>query len=125
MTLAGMTTHLIYVEDYWINHVLLGNDPLPVFAATDWEERPDRDWEWARELASDERATLLRQQQAASDGAVAEVVADTGLDTVARRGNGHQQVSLRWILTHLIEEYARHVGHADLIRESIDGSVGQ
>jgi hypothetical protein len=54
-----------------------------------------------------------------------EALARGGLDRLAIRARrGEEQVNLRWILVHLIEEYARHLGHADLLREAIDGSVG-
>jgi hypothetical protein len=61
------------------------------------------------------------------DKDIAEVVASGGLDALSvkesRRGEG--AFSLRWIVLHMIEEYARHNGHADLLRESIDGQVGE
>jgi hypothetical protein len=57
---------------------------------------------------------------------VAEAVVDGGLDRLARRSwPDGQAPSLRWILLHMIEEYARHNGHADLIRESVDGLTGE
>ena len=63
---------------------------------------------------------------ARSRALVAEALADGGLDRLARRTwPDGRTPSLRWILTHLIEEYARHNGHADLLRESVDGATGE
>ena len=57
---------------------------------------------------------------------VAEALADGGMDSLARRAwSDGGAPSLRWILCHMIEEYARHNGHADLLRESVDGSTGE
>jgi uncharacterized damage-inducible protein DinB len=54
------------------------------------------------------------------------VAAAPGLDLTGKReDSGRGTLSLRWVLTHMVEEYARHIGHADLIRERIDGAVGQ
>ncbi len=52
------------------------------------------------------------------------IAATTPLDAVAKEQREGRPVNLRWILVHLIEEYARHCGHADLIRQAIDGTVG-
>jgi hypothetical protein len=61
-----------------------------------------------------------------SRGLLAETIAEGGLDQLAKRSMADgQAVSVRWIVMHLIEEYARHNGHADLIRESVDGLVGE
>jgi hypothetical protein len=57
---------------------------------------------------------------------VGEALADGGLDRLARRAwPDGRAPSLRWILLHMIEEYARHNGHADLLRESVDGRIGE
>ena len=66
---------------------------------------------------STSRAAMERLDEALRPGTV-------GLDALAARAGRHGRVNLRWILVHLIEEYARHLGHADLLREAIDGSVG-
>lgn len=62
-----------------------------------------------------------------SDELVGQVLRTRGLDAVAARRDRQTdaEISLRWILVHLVEEYARHNGHADLIRESIDGLTGE
>ncbi|HET6165345.1 MAG TPA: DinB family protein [Marmoricola sp.] len=127
MTLGGLVKHLTLVEDWWFSVVLLDQPHSAPWDGIDWEADPD--WEW-RTGATDGPEALL----AAYDETVARVrrtvedlLARDGLDTLSlkqsRRGNG--AFSLRWILLHMIEEYARHNGHADLLRESIDGRVGE
>ena len=73
----------------------------------------------------DDARTCLRQalDWLLCDG-LAALARPEGLDALAARKGHHGRVSLRWILTHLIEEEARHLGHADLLREAIDGAVG-
>lgn len=125
MTLGGMLKHLAWVEDWWFSVTFLGNEPAAAWADVDWDA--DGDWEW--NSAADDSPDQLRagfdKAVAASDTIVLAALPG-GLDqTAARAGRGGHQPSLRWILVHMIEEYARHNGHADLIRESIDGQVGQ
>ncbi len=87
----------------------------------------DRDWEWhsARDDEPDALRRLFDEAVAESDRILDRVLATDGLDRLSvqksRRQEG-QQFSLRWIVIHMIEEYARHNGHADLIRESSTGS---
>ncbi|MEW2383411.1 DUF664 domain-containing protein [Micromonospora sp. NPDC047707] len=92
----------------------------------DWDAEPD--WEW-RSAADDSAAQLLalwRDTVATSRLMIEEALAEGGLDGLARWTSPEGDTpSLRRILVDLIEEYARHVGHADLIRESVDGLVGE
>lgn len=126
MTLGGLLKHLALVEDNWFQDVLLGRPMPEPWASADWED--DVDWDWHSARADDPLSllTLLEQAQERSDVAISEALLAGGLDTVSQRMDRHtgQPFSLRWILLHMIEEYARHNGHADLIRESIDGSTG-
>jgi uncharacterized damage-inducible protein DinB len=126
MTLGGLLKHLTLVEDSWFSTVLLGNPPAEPWDQVDWEGDPD--WEW-RTGSTDEPEVLMSaydETVARVQRNVEKVLEADGLDTVSvkesRRGEG--AFSLRWILLHMIEEYARHNGHADLLRESIDGQVG-
>ena len=128
MTLGGLLKHLALVEDNWFSVVFLGNEDAEVWLGVDWDA--DRDWEWhtAAEDSPDYLRGLFDEAVAASDVIIHEALAGPhGLDAVSaresRRGNG--KFSLRWIVVHMIEEYARHNGHADLLRESIDGSTGE
>lgn len=124
MTLGGMLTHLAFVEDYWTGHVLAGRGPTPPWDAADWEADPDADWHLA--AAPAERFALLERSVQTSRRVVEDLLASpAGLDSVGAGSRGGERVSLRWVLVHLVEEYARHNGHADLIREAVDGSVGE
>lgn len=127
MTLGGLVKHLALVEDNWFSVVLAGNPAAPPWATVDWGSDPD--WEW-RTGAADGPEALLEAYGETIDrvrGIVDRVIATDGLDArsvrESRRGGG--AFTLRWILLHMIEEYARHNGHADLLRESIDGQVGE
>lgn len=127
MTLGGLLHHLAYVEDHWCGVVLHGDAPGEWWADADWAA--DRDWEWtaARTLTPEELRHRFVTTAARSDERIAAALSADGLDTVAVRRDRHtgEPVSLRWILVHLVEEYARHNGHADLIRESVDGLTGE
>jgi hypothetical protein len=127
MTLGGMMKHLTLVELSWFHKVLLGVPMGSPWDDVDWTSDPD--WEW-RTGATDPAEQLFAAFDAGVDAvrvSVGEVVATRGLDATSagesRHGGGH--FSLRWILLHMIEEYARHNGHADLLREAYDGKVGE
>jgi uncharacterized damage-inducible protein DinB len=126
MTLGGMLKHLSFVEDWWCSRWLHGRDPQPPWDGVDWDADPDWDW---RSAATDTPEQLRRRWEetvARSRSSVAEALADGGLDRPARRTwPDGRAPSLRWILLHLVEEYARHNGHADLLRESVDGLTGE
>jgi hypothetical protein len=92
----------------------------------DWKADPDWDWHSAAEDTPEQLHTLWQDTVARSRSLVAEALADGGLERLARRtDSGGEAPSLRWILVHLVEEYARHNGHADLLRESVDGLTGE
>lgn len=126
MTLGGLLKHLAGVEDEWFSVRLHGNGPQPPWDTVDWDA--DRDWEW-HSAASDSPAELMSLWQDAvyrSRALVAEALADGGLDRPASfTWPDGRTPNLRRLLMDMIEEYARHVGHADLIRESVDGLVGE
>lgn len=126
MTLAGLLKHLAYVEDNWFSTSLHGRTPSPPWDTVDWHA--DSDWEW-RSAAEDSPEALLALWEGAvqrSESSVAEALDSGGLDQLADRtwADGRAP-SLRWILCHMIEEYARHNGHADLLREAVDGATGE
>ena len=126
MTLGGLLKHMAYVEDHWFSRSLHGRDPAPPWNTVDWTA--DRDWEWhsAADDTPEQLDSLWREAVARSRSLVADALADGGLDRLARRGwPDGTAPSLRWIMLHMIEEYARHNGHADLLRESVDGATGE
>ena len=126
MTLGGLLKHLALVEDDMFSVKLHGRPPHPPWDTVDWDADPDWEWRTAAEYSPEQ---LMAQWQAAVDRSrtlVAEAIADGGLGRLASyTSRGGQTPSLRRLLMDMIEEYARHVGHADLIRESVDGLVGE
>jgi uncharacterized damage-inducible protein DinB len=126
MTLGGLLKHLALVEDEYFTRRLLGRDFPPPWDTVDWDA--DRDWEWhsAAEDTPEQLYALWQTSVDRSRAAVTEALADGDLGQLARRKwPDGQAPSLRRILVDLIEEYARHTGHADLIRESVDGLTGE
>ena len=126
MTLGGLLKHLALVEDSWFGERLLGRPEGPPWDGVDWDADPDWEWRTAADDSPESLRTLWEASVARSRDAVEEAVADGGLDRPAdgalRDGT---RPSLRWILVHMIEEYARHNGHADLLREQVDGVTGE
>ena len=120
LTLGRLLRHMAFVEDHWFRFTLLGHDLPDPWLGADWDAQPD----WEMDTAADFSPPELARQ---FDDAVArsrEAVDGLHLDHLSARESRHGATSLRWILIHMIEEYARHCGHADLIRETIDGAVG-
>ena len=126
MTLGGMLKHLAYVEDHWLSRMLHGQEAAPPWDTVDW--KADGDWDW-HSAAEDSPAQLYKTWEdavARSRALTSEALADGDLGQPAKRTwQDGRTPTLRWILTHMIEEYSRHNGHADLIRESIDGLTGE
>lgn len=113
-SLFGLLAHLVTVERWWLTRIAAGLDaPFP------WtDDDPDADWR------GDEYATLADvvrgyEEECARGRAV---LAAADLDALGHPP--HDDRTVRWIVVHLIEETARHAGHADVIREQIDGVVG-
>jgi uncharacterized damage-inducible protein DinB len=122
LTLGGLLKHMALVEDSWFHRRLLGRELPEPWASVDWEADPD--WEF-HTAAQDEPAELFRLYHAACERSRAAVDEVGDLDAISKVPNRRgEHFSLRWILLHMIEEAARHVGHADLLRESIDGATG-
>jgi|FLOH01.1.fsa_nt_gi uncharacterized damage-inducible protein DinB len=121
LTIGGLVKHMAFVEDHWFHSVLLGNDYPEPWLSADWDTSPDWEFDTAPNHTPCELLSQFRASVARSDAAIASV---GNVDTIAAKQSHGQPTSLRWILVHMIEEYGRHCGHADLIRESIDGETG-
>jgi hypothetical protein len=121
MSLIGLVRHMTEVERNWFQRVMsgLGDDVAgPIYYER--EVNPDGDFDDVGPLTVDTDVATWRREIAAAD----EVIA--GLDLDDRRSSAlGNEFDLRWVLTHMIEEYARHNGHADLLREAIDGVTGE
>jgi uncharacterized damage-inducible protein DinB len=125
MTLGGLLKHLALVEDDYFSVRLAGRPVMAPFDTVDWDN--DSDWEWrtAADDSPEELMALWREAVARSRAAVAEALARGGVDQLVPHSRWTEKPSLRRTLVDMIEEYARHVGHADLLRESVDGLVGE
>jgi uncharacterized damage-inducible protein DinB len=122
LTLAGLLKHLAAVEDSWISARFLGlPEPEP------WQSAPyadDDDWEFSS--ATSDSPEYLRELYLASCARSDAAIEGVSLETVAPAPDYYgNEWTLRWVLLHLIEETARHAGHADLLREAIDGVTGE
>ncbi|MBV1942462.1 DinB family protein [Streptomyces sp. BV286] len=119
LSLLGLVRHLADVERRWFRRVLAGQDAPALFTSA---AHPDGDFDGAvaDPAVIAEAWAAWRAEVAFSEGFVAEAP-DLA---VAGEDSWRGPVSLRWVLIHMIEEYARHNGHADLLRECVDGAVG-
>lgn len=122
LTLGGIIKHLSLVEEQWFVEDILGQELSEPWASIDWKADPDWDFESA---SGDTPDYLLTLHATACEQSRRILAGIDDLDTlVAREPSSGDRFNVRWVLIHMIEEYARHVGHADLIRESIDGATG-
>lgn len=120
LSLLGLVRHLAEVERYWFREIMLGEE-LPELYSTG--DDPDGDFHFTDDdtYAEAERVWQTEVELAR------QATAGRSLDLTSRAESHHrgEVFSLRWIYTHMIEEYARHNGHADLLREHVDGSTGE
>jgi uncharacterized damage-inducible protein DinB len=123
LTLAGLLNHLALVEDWWFRVRFLGLPQQEPWAGVDWDADPD--WEFRTALELEPEALRQRYRDAcAGSRAAVEQAGDLDRLSVRAKPDGRRW-DLRYVLLHMIEETARHAGHADLLREAIDGTVGQ
>ncbi|MGH3151363.1 MAG: DinB family protein [Streptosporangiaceae bacterium] len=122
LSLLGLVRHLADVERGWIRRFMAGQDAPPLFYSS---EDPDGDFDNVR---PDPALVAEAWQAWRAEIAFADefIAAAPGLDLLGKREDKSRGPrSLRWVLTHMVEEYARHNGHADLLREAIDGATGE
>lgn len=115
VSLLGLLKHSAYVERWWFRVAFAGEDvPLP------WsDEGPDADWR----LEPGETAEAILAVYLDEVERSRAITESASLDDVAPHPEA-EDVTMRWILLHMIEEVARHLGHADVIREHLDGATG-
>jgi uncharacterized damage-inducible protein DinB len=117
LSLLGLVRHLADVERGWLRQCAAAQDLADLYYT---EADPQADFDDVEEADAETELDTYRREVVAARAAVA----DMDLDTVVPYPWGGPDRDLRWIYVHLIEEYARHNGHADLIRECIDGVTG-
>jgi uncharacterized damage-inducible protein DinB len=123
LTLAGILYHLALNEEGWFEVEFLGREDREDFAGIDWKADPSYEFRTALEKEPD---WLRRRYREACDRARQVTTAADSLDDVSVSTRiGGKPFTLRWVMLHMIEETARHAGHADLLREAIDGVVGE
>ncbi|WP_330295224.1 DinB family protein [Streptomyces sp. NBC_00503] len=120
LSLLGLVRHMAEVERYWFREIMLGED-LPELYST--EENRDGDFSFTEKDTWAEAEQVWQTEVALSR----QAAAGRSLDFASSAASHHrgEVFSLRWVYTHMIEEYARHNGHADLLREHIDGATGE
>jgi hypothetical protein len=123
LTLAGLLYHLSLVEEDWMEVRFAGLPDREPWASADWESDPGWEFRAAAQLEPEQLQSRYRQACQRSRRVVS---AAAGLDQLSVRGlwDG-RHFSLRWVLLHLVGETARYAGHADFLREAIDGTVGE
>jgi hypothetical protein len=121
VTLGGLLKHLAWVEELYFQTRLAERPPMAPFDALDLEQDWD-EWPWASaaEDSPDALRALWTESVHRSRSTLTQVLAQGGLEQTSPGG-----MSLRRLVADMIEEYARHTGHADLLREQIDGETGE
>jgi uncharacterized damage-inducible protein DinB len=117
LTLLGLVRHMTEVEHWWFSVRSAGRPESEIYCT---EEYPDGDFD----LVADADAAADLQRFSDELRMSAEAVRDLPLEHTFVHARRQIEMSLRWVYLHMIEEYARHNGHADLLRERIDGATG-
>ena len=120
LSLLGLVRHLAEVERGWFRRTAAGENAPPLYYS---EAAPDADFDGVDTADVDEDVAAWRRECEHADAVLRQV---TSLDqpTAGPRHSG-ETCSVRWVMVHMIAEYARHNGHADLLRQCIDGAVGE
>lgn len=122
LTLAGLVKHMAYVEDMWFSYRFANQPPAEPFASAPWDD--DADWELTSAVDDSEAELLAMFDDAVERSRAVLATVDSLGDQAKRPSDSAPSPTMRWILVHMIEEYARHAGHADLLREAADGVTG-
>ena len=122
LTLGGLLLHLAFVEEFWFRQILLDEPEAEPWASAPWAH--DADWEmtvaptWPVEKIWDQYHHSMGKAR------LAEATVASLDQLSARQKPEGTDVNVRWIYVHMIEEYSRHCGHADFLRQAIDGAIG-
>jgi hypothetical protein len=119
LSLLGLVRHLAYVQRVWLRVRFAGQSELGDLYCT--ADLPDADFDLASAASAEADFAVFGRECAEADAAVAF----RSLNETFIHPRLHVAIDLRWVYTHLVEEFARHNGHADLIREQIDGATGE
>ena len=126
MTLGGLVKHMALVEADWLAVKLAGQGYGPPWDAVDFDADPDWEWRTGALDAPEDVYALWRDAVERSRELVAEVIEERGLGRPASFAwPDGRTATIRDMLLDMIEEYARHTGHADVLREAVDGRVGE
>jgi hypothetical protein len=126
LTLGGLLKHLARAEEQMFSTKLSGAPLGAPWDAADWEADPDWDFTSAADHPPEQLYALWDGTVERSRARLDSALAGGGLDQLVHlRGPDGRRASLRRLLCDLIEEYGRHTGHADLLREAVDGRVGE
>jgi hypothetical protein len=126
VTLGGLLKHLALVEDDLYRKIHGGSTFSPPFDAVDFDADPDWEWRTAADDSPEELMALWESFVARAREGIAQAYAEGGADVLVKESwPDGRTPSVRRMMVDMIEEYGRHTGHADLIRESIDGLVGE
>lgn len=119
LSVLGVIKHLVDVERWWFRRCFIGEDNVGTYSSADDPDADFRieDGETVAQIVDAYKAEIDRANQIITGVPLAQVSAIPS-------GSLRRPVSLRWIMIHMIEETARHAGHADLMRETLDGSTG-
>ena len=117
LTLLGLVRHMARVEQVWFR-VRIGGENVPLLYISD---QPDADWHPPADATLAEAFDAYWAEIARADEIIATSSLDDVLDPARTRG---RVMTVRWVLVHMVEEYARHCGHADLLRQATDGETG-
>jgi len=126
LTIGALLKHLARAEDQMFTRKLSGAPVSPPWDTVDWDADPDWDFNSAADDSPEELYGIWDSTIERSRATLAAALADGGLDQLVHLSWGPgRNLSLRRLVCDLIEEYGRHTGHADLIREAVDGVVGE
>ena len=117
LSLLGLVRHMAEVERTWFRSRFAGQHVGPIYSS---DGNPDADFDDVDGAAAREDFVRFHEEVALARAAVR----GRSLEDQFYNARGNVEMDLRWIYVHMIEEYARHNGHADLLRERIDGTVG-